>query len=88
MPGPVSATEKSTSPRSSSISTPSVMLPSEVNLPALVSRLIRICERRWASVVSMNDPTGHAKRPSTPLCRVWAVVIITCWQICTMSSEA
>ena len=40
MPGPVSVTEKSTSFCSGQISTPSTMLPSEVNLAALVSRLI------------------------------------------------
>ena len=28
-------------------------LPWEVNLPALVSRLIRICDKRWTSVTSM-----------------------------------
>ncbi len=27
--------------------------PLEVNLPALVSRLIRICDKRWTSVTSM-----------------------------------
>ena len=66
MPGPVSVTEKSTSFCSGHISTPRVMLPSEVNFAALVSRLISIWDRRWTSVVSMYESTAHSRRPSTP----------------------
>ena len=67
IPQPVSVTEKSAY-SSDCNSTSRVMLPSTVNLVALMSRLMSNCCKRESSVYSCNEVSGVLKRSAARVC--------------------
>ena len=80
IPQPVSVTEKSAY-SSDCNSTSRVMLPSTVNLVALMSRLMSNCCKRESSVYSCNEVSGVLKRSAARVCFTLLTVSITLLQM-------
>lgn len=76
IPVPVSVTEKS-AVSSVCCSSCRVIEPCEVNLVALISRLISTCCRRALSVSSSKESRGVEKRTSAWVCFIFSTISMT-----------